>query len=210
VADVEEEGTDAVVLGDVESYASTEPVLADGSTAEARPAEDAHDDGSPAPGSDDELPEERAEADRYDTTPERDWGADEGELLEENRERGEQLAADREALDEQAETEVPVAEEGEAPVTEQGGTPVAEEGGTPATAGRRVSEFHEIRDGGFGVGSAAPLEDGGQPMGHPIAAYRDTMTFRGPGDAGYEDTDPDVWFYDEGAAERSGFRRSEG
>ena len=109
---------------------------------------------------------------------------------------------DREALDEQSETEVPVTEGGEVPVTE--------EGGAPAPTGRRVSEFHEIRDGGFGVGSAAPLEDGGQPMGHPIAAYRDTMTFRGPGDAGYEDTDPDVWFYDEGAAERSGFRRSEG
>lgn len=200
-ADVEEEGTDAVVLSDVESYAATEPVLADGSTAEARPAEDTHD-GTPAVGSDDEQPEEGVEADRHDATPERDWGADEGELLEENRERGDRLAADREALDEQSEADVPV--------TEDGGTPVAEEGGTPAATVRRVSEFHEIRDGGFGVGSAAPLEDGGQPMGHPIAAYRDTMTFRGPGDAGYEDTDPDVWFYDEGAAERSGFRRSEG
>ncbi|HET7761939.1 MAG TPA: hypothetical protein VFL46_06220 [Phycicoccus sp.] len=209
VADVEEEGTDAVVLTDVESYAATEPVLADGSTAEARPAEDIHD-GTPAPGADEEQPEARTGADRYDATPERDWGADEGELLEENRERGDRLAADREALDEESGTETPVAEEGEAPVADDGGAPVADEGEAPAPTGRRVSEFHEIRDGGFGVGSAAPLEDGGQPMGHPIAAYRDTMTFRGPGDAGYEDTDPDVWFYDEGAAERSGFRRSEG
>ena len=43
-----------------------------------------------------------------------------------------------------------------------------------------------------------------------MQAYRDTMTFRAPGDAGYDSVDPDVWFYDEGAAERSGFRRADG
>ena len=36
------------------------------------------------------------------------------------------------------------------------------------------------------------------------------MTYRVPGDAGYDSAEPHVWFYDEGAAERSGFRRSEG
>ena len=73
--------------------------------------------------------------------------------------------------------------------------------------GRRVSEFHELRDGGYGVGSAAPLEDGAQPLDHAVQGYRDTMTFRSPGDAGYDSAEPDVWFYDEAAAERNGFRR---
>ena len=76
--------------------------------------------------------------------------------------------------------------------------------------GRRVSEFDELRDGGFGVGSAAPLEDGAQPLDHAVQGYRDTMTFRSPGDAGYDSAEPDVWFYDEAAAERNGFRRSGG
>ncbi len=79
-----------------------------------------------------------------------------------------------------------------------------------APAARRVSEFHEIRDGGYGMGSAAALEDGAQPLDHPVQAYRDTMTYRLPEDDGYADAVADVWFYDAGAAERSGFHRSEG
>ena len=70
--------------------------------------------------------------------------------------------------------------------------------------------FDELRDGGFGVGSAAPLDDGAQPLDHPVQAYRDTMTYRMPGDPGYDSAEPHVWFYDEDAAQRSGFRRSEG
>lgn len=76
----------------------------------------------------------------------------------------------------------------------------------PERQGRRISGFLELRDGGFGVGSAAPIEDGAQPLDHPVQAYRDTMTFRAPGDPGYDSAEPDVWFYDAGAAERSGFR----
>ncbi len=79
-----------------------------------------------------------------------------------------------------------------------------------AAQGRRISGFDELRDGGFGVGSAAPLDDGAQPLDHPVAAYRDTMTYRVPGDAGYDSAEPHVWFYDEAAAERSGFRRHQG
>jgi hypothetical protein len=30
-----------------------------------------------------------------------------------------------------------------------------------------------------------------------------------PGDAGYDSAEPHVWFYDEDAAQRSGFRRSQ-
>jgi hypothetical protein len=43
-----------------------------------------------------------------------------------------------------------------------------------------------------------------------VQAYRDTMTFRAPGDPGYDSAEPDVWFYDAGAAERSGFRPADG
>ena len=80
----------------------------------------------------------------------------------------------------------------------------------PETTGRRISGFLELRDGGFGVGSAAPIEDGAQPLDHPVQAYRDTMTFREPGVPGYDSADPDVWFYDAAAAERSGFRPADG
>lgn len=189
-------GTEAVILADTDAYASREPELADGSHAEAR--DEAGAIRADEPGAGDGV------AGDADEPEARDWGHDEGDLLEENRERGEQLAADREALDHEAEGEQQVA--AQEPVQEE---PV-EEQATEAPRGRRVSDFDEIRDGGFGVGSAAPLEDGGQPMGHPVAAYRDTMSFRTPGDPGYDETDPDVWFYDEAAAERSGFHRADG
>jgi len=130
----------------------------------------------------------------------RDWAYDEGELLEENRERGDELAADRDSLDEEA---------GESPSVAGEADSTHAEGDHEDRTGRRVSDFHEIRDGGFGVGSAAPLDGGVQPMDHPVAAYRDTMSYRIPDDAGYDDTEPDVWFYDESAAQRSGFHRSE-
>ena len=97
------------------------------------------------------------------------------------------------------------------PTTRAGTAATAsDEPATEERAGRRISDFHELRDGGFGVGSAAPLDDGAQPLDHPVQGYRDTMTYRVPGDAGYDSAEPHVWFYDEGAAERSGFRRSEG
>ncbi|MER7072620.1 PT domain-containing protein [Terrabacter sp. NPDC000476] len=84
--------------------------------------------------------------------------------------------------------------------------------GTGADAGaqagsRRVSEFDEVVDGGFGLGSAAPIHDGAQPLGHAVKGRREAMTFTGPGDEGYDDAEPDVWFYNEEAARRAGFHR---
>lgn len=70
--------------------------------------------------------------------------------------------------------------------------------------------MEEIRDGGYGVGSAAPFEDRAQPLDHPVQAYRDTMTYRAPGANGYDSAEPDVWFYDEESARRAGFNPSEG
>ena len=102
----------------------------------------------------------------------------------------------------------PVVEPEPEPVVEPEPEPEPEP--DPETTGRRISGFLELRDGGFGVGSAAPIEDGAQPLDHPVQAYRDTMTFREPGVPGYDSADPDVWFYDAAAAERSGFRPADG
>ena len=77
----------------------------------------------------------------------------------------------------------------------------------PAASGRRVSGFDEVVDGGFGLGSAAPIADGAQPLGHAVKGRRDGTTFVGPDDAGYDDVEPDVWFYSEEAARRAGFHR---
>ncbi|MEO5609990.1 MAG: hypothetical protein ABIQ61_09890 [Ornithinibacter sp.] len=156
---------------------------------------------------------ERVSEDRYDTTPAKDWSADEGELLGANQERGDRLAQDRADLE--STEQAPSGSEGGVGEAEDAGSSAAEAGSSDAdsvenAAGRRVSSFTELRDGGFGVGSAAPMEDRAQPLDHPVQAYRDTMTFRSPGDDGYDSTEPDVWFYDESAAERSGFTRSQG
>jgi len=72
---------------------------------------------------------------------------------------------------------------------------------------RRTSSFDEVVDGGFGLGSAAPIGDGAQPLGHAVKARRDGRSFVAPGDAGYDEVEPDVWFYNEDAARRAGFDR---
>ncbi|MEW1954281.1 hypothetical protein [Terrabacter sp. NPDC080008] len=79
--------------------------------------------------------------------------------------------------------------------------------GRQEAGSRRTSSFDEVVDGGFGLGSAAPIADGAQPMGHAVKATRDSRTFVAPGDAGYDDVEPDVWFYNEDAARRAGFNR---
>ena len=71
---------------------------------------------------------------------------------------------------------------------------------------RRTSDLEEIRDGGYGVGSAAPLDDGALPLGHPVKAWEDTKTFVTPEHDKYDEADPHVWFTDADAAQRAGFR----
>jgi hypothetical protein len=73
----------------------------------------------------------------------------------------------------------------------------------------RISELHEVVDGGFGMGSAATIADGAQPLGHPIKANIDTKTYQDLHSPWYGETEPDVWFLDPGFAERAGFRRAE-
>ena len=147
---------------------------------------------------------------RYDPTPTRDWAADEGDLLEQNSDRGDRLEAERADLAHEAGDATPTTASDDAGTTESGGDTASDpESGIGASASRRISAFEEIRDGGFGVGSAAPLEGGAQPLDHPVQGYHD-MTYRAPGDHGYDSAEPDVWFYDEGAAQRSGFRHADG
>ena len=161
---------------------------------------------------------EESTEERYDPTPTRDWAADEGELLEETHDRGDRLEAERADLahqsdDAAASRDATASDDAtDSTASDETTDATASDDATDATASqnRRISAFDELRDGGFGVGSAAPLDDGAQPLDHPVQAYRDTMTYRLPGEAGYDSAEPHVWFYDEAAAERSGFRRSEG
>lgn len=76
------------------------------------------------------------------------------------------------------------------------------------TGGRRTSSFEEIRDGGYSVGSAAPLDDGAMPLGHPVKGWESSKTYAGPDDEQYDTGEPHVWFTDEDAAERAGFHRA--
>ncbi len=210
-----ERGTDThdSVTEDADEHATAETGAAVATTSDDAPATD--------------EPAEGSSEDRFDPTPTRDWAADEGELLEENRERGEALEEDRadltadeadgetsdettdETVGETSDETVGGDTSSEATSAEPTATDDGHDEGPGDSAARRISEFHELRDGGYGVGSAATLDDGAQPLDHPIAGYRDTMTFRSPGDEGYDDATPDVWFYDQAAAERSGFSRSE-
>jgi hypothetical protein len=122
---------------------------------------------------------------------------DEPEVVEEPEAAGERAVEEPEVVEEPEATEEPATE------PEAAGEPAAT-GEEPARE-RRISGFEEVRDGGYGMGSAAPLDDGAQPLGHAIKGYRDSSTFIAPGGAGYDDAEPDVWFFNEEAARRAGF-----
>jgi len=78
-----------------------------------------------------------------------------------------------------------------------------------AGSGRRVSELGEVRDGGYSVGSAATIDDGAMPLGHPVKGWEDTKSYRTPDQPGYDDAEPHLWFTDPDAAERAGFHRAD-
>ena len=56
------------------------------------------------------------------------------------------------------------------------------------------------------MGSAATIDDGAVPLGHPVKAGEDTKTFVTPDHAKYDEAEPHLWFADEHAAHRAGFR----
>jgi len=62
-----------------------------------------------------------------------------------------------------------------------------------------------VRDGGYSVGSAARIDDGAMPLGHPVKAWEDTKTYATPDHPRYEDAEPHLWFTDPDTAERAGF-----
>lgn len=70
------------------------------------------------------------------------------------------------------------------------------------------SSLDEVRDGGYGIGSAAPLGDRTRPLGHPVRAWEDTKSFRS-GEAVHVERTPDVWFLDEQAAYNAGFHHAD-
>ena len=92
------------------------------------------------------------------------------------------------------------------PSRRQSGSGQSEPQGDQADGGLRTSSLDEIRDGGYGVGSAAPIDDGAVPLGHPVKAWEDTKTFVAPDHEKYDEAEPHVWFADEHAAQRAGFR----
>ncbi len=106
---------------------------------------------------------------------------------------------DVEPAPEPAGSEVPPPDEPETAEPDDSG---ADGGSRPE---RRISSFDEVRDGGFGIGSASPLDDGAQPLGHAVKGFRDSSTFLAPGGPGYDEAEPDVWFFNEEAARRAGF-----
>ena len=76
--------------------------------------------------------------------------------------------------------------------------------------GLRESSLEEVRDGGHGWGSAAPIGPDVMPIGHPVKAWYDTGSFVCKGDAGYDGAQPDVWFTDAETAQNAGFRHGLG
>lgn len=159
-----------------------------------------------------------------------DHADDEERAREEERQR-EEFAREHDPADHDVEAGADFRQPGDWSADEHGGPQVVESDGTvhspddedgeaPHQSGQAASGddsagegaesgSDEVRDGGHGWGSAAPLEDGRTPQGHPIKAWHDTMTFVQPGEDGY-DAAPHVWFADAGAAEQAGFRHAHG
>lgn len=79
-------------------------------------------------------------------------------------------------------------------------------GVSPNRADEAESALDQVRDGGYGVGSAAPIDGGVTPLGHPVKAWHDTATHVLPGQEGYDGAEPDVWFTDAQTAQAAGFR----
>jgi hypothetical protein len=90
-----------------------------------------------------------------------------------------------------------------------GSSDTSDNSGPAADSGRRVSDLGEVRDGGYSVGSAATIDDGAMPLGHPVKGREDTKSYLTPDHPRYDDAEPHVWFTDPDAAERAGFHRAD-
>ena len=63
----------------------------------------------------------------------------------------------------------------------------------------------ETTDGGYGAGSAAPLEDGSAPEGFTVKGNKDSMKYHTTESRWYDQTVAEVWFTTAEAAEAAGF-----
>jgi hypothetical protein len=136
------------------------------------------------------------------------------------RERDEQADREHGSPDHDVDAAAELRQRGDWTADEHGGPQVQEADGTvhdPGTEGAEEarsdsssdeSSWDDVRDGGHGWGSAAPLSSGAQPAGHPVKAWHDTMTFVLPDEEGYEGSTPHEWFVDAETAERAGFRHA--
>jgi large subunit ribosomal protein L17 len=68
-----------------------------------------------------------------------------------------------------------------------------------------VEESASTEDAPYGSGSAAPLEDGGQPTGYPVKGDEESKLYYAPGDGGYDQVVAGVWFATTTDAEAAGF-----
>ena len=159
-----------------------------------------------------------ADREQRETEEPRGDEADPAREEAERREREEAFAREHDPADHDLEAGEEFRQRGDWTADEHGGPQVQEPDGTVHEPGDEAGEggggsgesaFEDVRDGGHGWGSAAPIEGGGQPLGHPVKAWHDTMTYVQPGEPGY-DADPHEWFVDGETAERAGFRPAHG
>ena len=87
-------------------------------------------------------------------------------------------------------------------------TSAAESEPSQSTFARGLIEdgsLERVQDGGYGMGSAAPVADGFFPLGHPVKGRRDSQEFAEPGHDAFDVLEADVWFTDAQAAYSAGF-----
>lgn len=60
----------------------------------------------------------------------------------------------------------------------------------------------------YGEGSAAPTEDGSAPDGFDIKGNKDSMKYHTPDSQWYDQTQAEVWFNSEEAAQKAGFEKA--
>ncbi len=63
----------------------------------------------------------------------------------------------------------------------------------------------DVQDSPYGEGSHAPLADGSPPEGYPIKGNEDSKKYHTPESPWYDQTEAEVWFATQEAAEAAGF-----
>ncbi|MBA2336359.1 MAG: hypothetical protein H0V96_01125 [Acidimicrobiia bacterium] len=114
---------------------------------------------------------------------------------------GEQVAADRDAMDYAATGDAGIDTGARTYDTATGS------GGDDMAAGGFAEPATASADGPYGAGSAAPAEDGSGPSGYDIKGNADSMLYHTTDSPSYGGTRAEVWFANEEAARNAGFTR---